>query len=123
MIKQELTVQRVRRIFFSAQFMSILSEVIKIEHIHEMDVNFKVPEINNFSGRIKKDADSIIMHLCTHPKFSLKNNDKEFSESYAVEIHRLFRLLMGLDIEQLRDLTNGFEKLAQEGITDETTLV
>ena len=112
MKKQPLTPQRAINLFFSVQFMAILAEVLKIEHIHYMDTDFKVPQINNFAGRIKKDAESVLFHLKTHPRLNITNTDQEFTEEYAAELHRVFRFFIGLPIEKIREIMDGWEELA-----------
>lgn len=114
MKKQQLTPSRANRVFYSVQFMAIMAELIKQEHTTEMDVNFRVPEINMFAGRITKDAQAIILHLKSHPRLNVSNTDQDFTDEYVGELYRVFRFFIGMPIEQIKEFMDGIDALEEE---------
>lgn len=114
MKKTTLSPERSYKIFASVQFMAVMAEMIRIEHQMYMDADFKNPPVNNFAGRIRKDADAILMHLKSNPKLDFKNTDPEFSEEYAAEMHRIFHYFIGYPIEKIREFMDRLESTMQE---------
>ncbi len=108
-MKKKLSEQRVYNILQSVQIMQVLSEAIKIEFQSELiDTDLKNPAINQHAKRIKESASAIQIHLTG----LVKNKDKEyFSYEYAVEMHRVIKHFVGMDINQVREFMDGVDEI------------
>lgn len=106
-MKQQLTPTKAHAIQLSLQKLSIMSQVIKFEQ-QELDVDFRIPILNNFSNRIKSDSNQIIHHLEKSGRWGITHN--EATEDYAGEIWRIFDLLCGLDIEIIKEFADRLQK-------------
>lgn len=105
-----MTVDRQNRIILSVQFMQIMAELIKQEHLMEMDADFRNPVINNFASRISKDATMIQTHLSS----ICPNKNMEFKEEYTGEMYRVFRFFIGLPLPQLKEFMDNCERIQSE---------
>ncbi len=114
MKKQQLTHKRAANIFKSTQFMTVMAELIKIEFMMHMDVDFRNPVINHNVSRIKQSAELIQLHLSA----IIKTKDAEFREEYAAELHRVFNHFIGLDIEAIRDFMDAIDELVKEQVVN-----
>lgn len=110
MIKQPLTDERIVRVMYSLQKMSILSQILLFENQNELDVDFRVPYLNNFAKRIQSDSKTIWEHLRKSGRMVVKTVNNDFYEDYSGEIMRVFNLLCGLDIEIVKEFANNLEK-------------
>lgn len=108
-MKKQLTEQRAYNILQSVQIMQVLAECVSIEFQSELvDTNLKNPAINQHASRIKESATAIKTHLSG----LVKSKDKEyFSNEYAVEMHRVLKYFIGLDIAQVREFMDGVEEM------------
>jgi hypothetical protein len=106
--KQPLTEERLRRVQLSLQKLAILSECTLIESLSELDVDFRVPQINNFARRIKSDAKEIQQHLSKSGRYNVKMTD--IVEEHAGEIWRIVTLLNGLPIENIKEFADQLDK-------------
>lgn len=114
MIRQTITPERVKKAQFSLQVLTILSQALLIESVQELDVNFKVPHINQFASRIKKDCEAIQHHLTKSGRMILVDGDKDFTEEYSSEIWRIVSMLAGMDIAIIKEFADSLEsKLTQ----------
>ncbi len=115
MIKQIMTPERKARIYSSVQFMAIMAEMIKMEHLTDtIDTNFKNPQVNQFAGRIAKDAEAIQYHLRNNDKVNIKFQDVEFVQEYAWELHRVFHYFIGLPLSQIKEVMDNLHALSEE---------
>ncbi|RAV52328.1 hypothetical protein DIU36_24650 [Mucilaginibacter rubeus] len=89
-----------------------MAELIKMEHMADMDVNFKNPQANMFAGRIAKDAQAIQTHLLSNPRVQLKVTDPEFVEDYAGELYRVFHYFIGLPLSQVKEVMDNLQSLS-----------
>ncbi|GAA4338655.1 hypothetical protein GCM10023149_48770 [Mucilaginibacter gynuensis] len=114
MIKQTMTPERMNRIKSSVQFMLIMAEMIQIEYQQDMDVRFKNPQVNQFAGRIIKDAQAIHFHLKNNDKVNIQISDSEFVEEYGIELHRVFKFFIGLPLSQVKEVMDNLESVSTE---------
>lgn len=107
MIRQPLTPTKAQATQLSLQKLAIMAQVIKFEQ-QELDVEFRIPILNNFAGRIRSDSDAILRHLEKSGRWGVVHT--EVAEDYAGEIWRVFDLLCGLDIELVKHFADELEK-------------
>jgi hypothetical protein len=112
MIKQEMTPVRMTRIIRSVQYMAVMAELIKMEHLADMDTRFKNPQANQFAARIAKDADAIQLHLATNKNVNIKFAGRDYVEEYAGELYRVFHYFIGLPVEQIKTVMDQLESLS-----------
>jgi hypothetical protein len=110
MIKQPLTPERINRVQFSLQKLAILSYVILFENQAELDVNFRIPYINNFAKRIGSDCQAIQDHIGKSGRMVMSVHDNESLEEYSSEIWRVVTLLAGIDVSLIREFADNLEK-------------
>lgn len=112
-IKRDLTEEKKNRILSSVQHLAIMAEMIGIEYQMEMDVLYRDPYLNNLTNRIGTDCLSIDNRIRKGnlPRFTVK--DKDFAEDYAGELHRLFKLFIGMDLQKIKDLLDGWEAISK----------
>lgn len=116
MAKTFLSPERAQNALKSVQFMALMAEMLSLEHCSELiDARFKEPKVNQFAGRIKQDCEAIKFHLKNNSKLNIKFNDAEFIEEYASALYRVFHFFIGLPVDQINELMDGYEKLAKEG--------
>lgn len=113
------------RVLKSTQFMLLMAELIKIEHTSDMDVDFRMPQINQFAGRIVKDAQAIQYHLKSNTKLNLKVSDNDFVEEYTCELYRVFHFFIGLPIGQIKEVMDNLHAIAVEeiSVTDDSIVM
>src|ERR1700761_7574405 len=99
--KQQITEEKAIRIAYSMQKLCILSQVMQYEHANELDVDFKMPIVNNFAKRIGTDAQAIIDHIKRHGKIIPTNHDAV--EEYSAVIWQILDLIIGLKVEALQE--------------------
>lgn len=104
MIKQTMTPERMVRIHKSVSFMAVMAELIKMEHMADMDARFKNPIVNQFASRIAKDAKAIQTHLASDLNVNIKFQNIDFVEEYAGELYRVFHFFIGLPLSQIKDV-------------------
>lgn len=109
MIKQQLTIERARRIKFSLQKMAIFSQMLLLENQCELDVDFRIPVINNFAKRIISDSKVISEHLKKSGRIAVNVIDTDFAEDYSGEIWRVVTLLAGMDLEVIKEYANNLD--------------
>lgn len=114
MIKQPLTPERINRIQFSLQKLAILSHVILFENQAELDVNFRIPHINNFAKRIGSDCQAIQDHIGKSGRMIMNVHNNETLEEYSSEIWRVVTLLAGLDVNIIKEFADNLEKEFKE---------
>jgi len=119
MIKQPLTPERANRVYFSLQKMSIMAQMMLIENQSEMDVDFRIPFINNFAKRIGSDCETIRTHLEKSGRIGVVGRDDDFVLEYSSEIWRVVDMLAGLDVGAIREFADNlrieFDRL-MEGV-------
>jgi hypothetical protein len=112
MIKQAMTQERANRILRSSQFMLLMAELIKMEHMADMDTRFKHPQANQFACRIAKDAEAIKTHLKTHMRVQMSVSDNDFVEEYAGELYRVFHYFIGLPLSQVKEVMDNLHNIS-----------
>lgn len=106
MLKQTITPDRLNRVYFSLQKIAIITEMLLIENTSELDVDFRIPFINNFARRIGKDAESIRMHIEKSGRIGVVGRDKDFVLEYSSEIWRVVDMLAGLEASAIREFAD-----------------
>jgi len=103
-----MTDEKKARIYKSVQFMAIMAEMIKIEHLTDtVDAYFKNPLVNQFAKRIASDAKDIQANLKRNEKVMISFQDIDFIEEYAAELWSLFHFFIGLPISQIKEIMLG----------------
>lgn len=110
MIKQPLTPERINRIQFSLQKMAILTQMLMFENCNELDVEFRIPFINNFAKRIGNDCKTIQNHVATSGRMMINVKDNDNLEEYSSEIWRVINLLSGLEVSLIREFADNLDK-------------
>jgi chaperonin GroEL (HSP60 family) len=113
MIKQVMTPERKARIIKSVTFMAMMAELIKMEHLVDMDVRFKNPLVNQFASRISKDAEAIRTNLLTNDRVSVQMINEDFTEEYTAELYRIFHFFIGLPIDQIRGVMDNLYAVSE----------
>jgi len=114
MIKQTMTPEKKARIYKSVQFLAVMAEVIKMEHLTDLiDTDFKNPQANQFAKRIKADAEAIQFHLKCNDRVKIEFKDLEFIQEYAGELYRVFHFFIGLGITQIKEVMDNIEQIAE----------
>jgi hypothetical protein len=114
MIKPTMTQGKKARIYKSVQFMAVMAEVMKIEHMSELiDSDFKNPQVNQFAKRIKADAQAIQFHLKHNDRVNIAFKDLEFIEDYAGELYRVFHFFIGLPLPQIKEVMDNLSEIAE----------
>lgn len=110
-VKQEITGDKKDRILASVQHLAVMSQMIGIEYQMEMDGLFKDPLLNNLTNRIGSDCLALAdrINKGNFPRFTLK--DPEHADEYAGELHRLFKLFIGMELSKIVELLDGWEKI------------
>ncbi len=106
-MKQKLTPAKAQATQLSLQKLAIMSQIIKFEQ-QELDVDFRIPILNNFASRIKADSEAILRHLEKSGRWGIVHT--EVAEDYAGEIWRVFDLLCGLDIELVKHFADELDR-------------
>lgn len=114
MVKTAVTEERKNRIFSSIQHIAVMTEIIKIEYCQEMDVQFRDPYLNNLATRIGNDCLDLASRISKGPLVQFTSKDADFSEDYAIELHRVFKLFIGMEIEKIAELMDGWEAIAEK---------
>lgn len=84
----------------------VLAEVIKQEWASDMDVKFTKPELNQFTNRIKADAEAIHRSLSAGPNYRVRSVAGDSAETLAGEMYRVvnhFTTMKTSDIKTLMD--------------------
>lgn len=108
-IRQTLTPERILKAQFSLQVLTILNQAMLIESVNELDVNFKVPHINQFAKRIGSDCKAIQQHLAKSGRMILVDTDMDYTEEYSSEIWRVVSMLAGMDIAIIKEFADSLE--------------
>lgn len=108
MIKQKLTEEKANKVALSLQKLYIMAKVLWMESLHELDADFKIPNINNFAKRIQNDAEAINKHLERTGYYNLAHIDT--TEEYAGEIWRVLDLVIGLEATNIKEFADYLEK-------------
>lgn len=104
-MRQELTEKRKEEIIYSLNYIWLLAECIKTEHLMALiDTNFKNPLIHNFANRISKDATNIQKHL------KIIVIDDELAEERMIEVHRVLKFFADKNTEELRAFNDLIER-------------
>ncbi len=108
-----MTPEKKARIYKSVQFMAVLAEMMKIEHMSDLiDADFKNPQVNQFSKRIKADAQAIQFHLKHNDRVKIEFKDLDFIEEYASELYRVFHFFIGLPLAQIKEVMDNLVEIA-----------
>lgn len=120
-VKREVSEEKKNRILASVQHLAVMSEMIGIEYQTEMDALFPDPYLNNLTNRIGTDCLAIASRIKNGnlPKFEIK--DADHADEYAGELHRLFKLFIGMELSKIVELLDGWEKISRN-ITEEDDL-
>lgn len=105
--KLPLTDQNLQRNIMCLQKLAILSQVIMFENL-ELDTDFKIPILNNFTKRIKSDCEAIQKHLKNTGRYGVRFN--ETTDEYSSEIYRTIDLICGLDISLIKEFNDNLQK-------------
>jgi len=104
-MRQELTEKRKTGIIYSLNYIWLLAECIKTEHIiYLKDTNFKNPLIHNFANRITEDAKSIQKFL------KITVPDEDVAEERMLELHRTLKFFADKNTEELREFNDRVEQ-------------
>lgn len=108
-IKQTLTREKATRVAYSIQKIVIMAQVLQYEHANELDVDFKMPIVNNFAKRIGTDAEAIISHIKRLGRVLPTNY--EAVEEYSAAVWKILDLLIGrIPLEGLVEFYENLEK-------------
>lgn len=118
LVKKELTDEKQNRVYMCMHRISMLTEIIKIEYLTEMDVDLKEPYLNNLANRIGKDALEILNAMARSQKVQYEVLNKDYFEEYALEMHRVFHYFVGLEMEKVRDMMDAWDKAKEMGGED-----
>lgn len=121
MEKVPLPAARVEKLHLSLQYMSIMSELIKMEYKVGMDADFRDPVMNNLANRIGNDSIDLAKRLRKCGRFEMKNVDESFLEDYTIEMYRVFQFFIGLRKDRVEELLDGWEAI-QENVVEQKGL-
>lgn len=111
--KRPLTVEQAYQILESTHIISVLAEMIKVEHqIKIFDTKFKLPNTNNLANRIIEAANQIQRN--TAIQFKLKDREK-LTYNDAVQLHRLLTHFIEIGIERTEEFMDGVDALKAAG--------
>lgn len=120
MIKQQMTPERKARVYKSVQFMAVMAELIKIEYQCDMDARFKNPLVNQFAGRIVKDANAILTNLAINQNVNIRFQSIDYIEGYACELHRVFHFFVGLPVDQIKEVMDNIYAVSEKVEDDQS---
>lgn len=119
----QMTDKKIARIYKSVQFIAVMAELIKMEHLSDLvDSRFKNPVVNQFAKRIKNDANEIQFHLKKNDKVMIEFQDIDFIENYAAELCRVFHFFIGIPFSQIKTVMDSIMNAAisiEAGIDNE----
>ena len=109
MIKQKLTPERMEHVKSSMQKMMILSQIMLFENQENIDVDYRIPNLNNFAKRIVQDTNAIQRAIKNNGRMLVNVADTDFAEDYAGEILKVINILCGLDYEIIKEFADNLE--------------
>lgn len=107
-MRTELTRTKAEKVSDSLYNLSLMAKMLLFESVHQLDADFRMPIMNNYAKRIKTDAEAIMKQLDATGYFDLTYS--EVTDDYAAECWRIFNLIVGLSLENLKEFADGLEK-------------
>lgn len=112
-MRTQLIRTKAQKVSDSLYNLSLMAKMLLFESVHQLDADFRMPIMNNYAKRIKTDAEAIMKQLDSTGYFDLTYS--EVTDEYAGECWRIFNLIVGLSLENLREFADGLEK-RMEGV-------
>lgn len=106
-MKYPLTPTKAQKVAISLQRLAIIANVLLFESLHELDADFRMPQVNNWAKRIKQDATAIDAHLRNSGWYDEAYIEQ--TEEYSAELWRSVDLLCSVDVNGVKEFNDYLE--------------